>query len=480
MRHKLRVVLLICGVLGFCGLTLAASDTIQGLPIHQKTLCPGVIRLWVGDHVSSTAVTALATAKGIVVIDTTAIPVLDKAFRQIIARDLQRDDFRYLINTHGHSDHTNGNGVYADCQIIAHQSVADMMRDNYADIPRLVQWHEDNSRRLQAQLADGKLDERQRAVIQESLIGDVQSLEFLKSSPQPVLPTRTFTDRLTLDCGDTRFELYQSGGTHTRSDIFIWVPQKKLLFTGDMMADKWLTDSPGCLATFAVRSGSKEDYPVLVKNWQALVDRAADIEQYVPGHWNGELSAEGFKARFDYLKTMLVDLEALAGTSGDLEQYCRVNTLQKKFPRLADSPGFSDRGHRMTVNHLYRIYSGKISVADALQELLQGQNFTADFAVLRNKILQNRDRYFYTEAEINGTGYFLLNQAKSGDDAVRLFELNCELFPNSWNVYDSLAEGYYTQGDRKRALEFYEKSLQLNPANENGKKWIERLSRELR
>ena len=30
-----------------------------------------------------------------------------------------------------------------------------------------------------------------------------------------------------------------------------------------MMADKWLTDTPGCLATFAIRTGQPDDYPVL-------------------------------------------------------------------------------------------------------------------------------------------------------------------------------------------------------------------------
>ncbi len=95
-----------------------------------------MVRVWVGDQISSTAVSAIATQKGIVVIDTTDIPKLDQAFRKIIARELGRGDFKYLINTHGHGDHTNGNGVYADCQIIAHESVADMMRENFSNHAR--------------------------------------------------------------------------------------------------------------------------------------------------------------------------------------------------------------------------------------------------------------------------------------------------------------------------------------------------------
>ena len=70
------------------------------------------------------------------VVDSTDMPKLDEAFRKIFARELGRADFKYLINTHGHGDHTNGNGVYADCQVIAQESVPAMMRQNFANLAR--------------------------------------------------------------------------------------------------------------------------------------------------------------------------------------------------------------------------------------------------------------------------------------------------------------------------------------------------------
>ena len=298
-----------------------AAESLEGLPLHVKKIAPGVVRVWVGDHISSTAVSAIATKKGIVVIDTTNIPKLDQAFRKIIARELGRDDFKYLINTHGHGDHTNGNGVYADCQIIAHESVKAMMRENFSNHSRGLNWAKESIAEQKAQLASGKVNEKQKAAAEEQLIISTLHSEFLNSSPKPTFPTKTFRDKMVLDCGDVTFELFQSGGTHTHSDIFILVPQKGLLFTGDMMADKWLTDTPGCLATFAVRTGTVDDYPVLVKNWQALIERKNEITQYIPGHWNGELSFEGFLTRFDYLKTLLADVEALVKAGGDFNQF---------------------------------------------------------------------------------------------------------------------------------------------------------------
>ena len=48
-----------------------------------------------------------------------------------------------------------------------------------------------------------------------------------------------------------------------------------------------------------------------------------------------------------------------------------------------------------------------------------------------------------------------------------MFELNAESYPLSWNVYDSLAEAYMNGGENAKAIQFYEKSLEINPANNN-------------
>jgi glyoxylase-like metal-dependent hydrolase (beta-lactamase superfamily II) len=455
-----------------------AAETVEGLPLHVQKIGPEAIRVWVGDHVSSTAVCAFATQKGIVVIDSTEIPTLDQAFRKRIAKELGRNDFKYLINTHGHSDHTNGNGVYADCEIIAHESVPDMMRENSGDPSRLIAWYKEDIGRQKESIASGKLNEDQKATAEERLIIDTLSGEFLNSSPKPTFPAKTFKGKLILDCGDLTFELYQSGGTHTNSDIFVFVPQRGILFTGDMMADKWLTDTPGCLATFAARSGRAEDYPVLVKNWQTLLDRKAEIKQYIPGHWNGELSCEGFKDRFDYLKTLLADVKTLVKTDGDFDAFVAGYSLNDKFPRLVNSPGISDRGHLMSITHLYKIFCGRVSVADALQKMVQENTLGTEFDKLKAEIREERKKYFYTESDLNSLGYLLLNQQKKVEEAIKVFEFNVELYPKAWNACDSLAEAYFVKGDKQKALELYRKSLEMNPGNENGKKFIERIENE--
>ena len=53
--------------------------------------------------------------------------------------------------------------------------------------------------------------------------------------------------------------------------------------------------------------------------------------------------------------------------------------------------------------------------------------------------------------------------------------VNVKLFPASWNAYDSLGEAYAAAGQKDLAIQNYEKSVQLNPKNDNGKAALAKL-----
>ena len=86
-------------------------------------------------------------------------------------------------------------------------------------------------------------------------------------------------------------------------------------------------------------------------------------------------------------------------------------------------------------------------------------------------ILADRDsespEYFFFEAEFNAYGYAFLQQDRI-DEAITMFEINVDLFPESWNTYDSLGEALLRSGETDRAATMYEKSLALNPESPSG------------
>jgi tetratricopeptide (TPR) repeat protein len=82
--------------------------------------------------------------------------------------------------------------------------------------------------------------------------------------------------------------------------------------------------------------------------------------------------------------------------------------------------------------------------------------------------------YNFDEDELNSLGYRLLN-AKKINDAIRIFQLNVEAYPQSGNVY-SLGEAYMDAGNKPLAIANYQKSVQLNPKNRNAIVYLQKLN----
>lgn len=85
-----------------------------------------------------------------------------------------------------------------------------------------------------------------------------------------------------------------------------------------------------------------------------------------------------------------------------------------------------------------------------------------------------RSTYNFDESELNTLGYDLLRKHKFAE-AIRIFELNVEAYPQSGNVYDSLGEACLAAGNKPQAIANYEKALHLNPNNRNAAQILQKL-----
>ena len=81
------------------------------------------------------------------------------------------------------------------------------------------------------------------------------------------------------------------------------------------------------------------------------------------------------------------------------------------------------------------------------------------------------------EGAMNSIGYTLAGRGNY-DQAIAVFILNTEENPDSWNVWDSLGEGYEMAGDIEHAIINYEKSVVLNPDNGHGLEKLESLKKD--
>ena len=113
------------------------------------------------------------------------------------------------------------------------------------------------------------------------------------------------------------------------------------------------------------------------------------------------------------------------------------------------------------------------SVQNLLERAIKDKGVDAAIALYR----QMKQRYpaeFFRENTLNTLGYQQLN-AKHTQEAIALFKLNVEMYPNGFNTYDSLAEAYMVQGDHEAAIKNYRKSLELNPGNTNAVTMLKKL-----
>jgi cyclase len=134
------------------------------------------------------------------VIDATGTEARGRAWRAAVT-SITRNPVTALVNTHHHADHTNGNFLFApNTPIIGHE----LCREEV-----------------------------------------VRGGQFPSSSPlfpgtnfgecPPAPPVITFRDRLDLWVDGLRVELEYAGPAHTTNDVIAWIPERKLLFSGDIL-----------------------------------------------------------------------------------------------------------------------------------------------------------------------------------------------------------------------------------------------------
>jgi len=152
---------------------------------------------------------------------------------------------------------------------------------------------------------------------------------------------------------------------------------------------------------------------------------------------------------------------------------------QKNLVVLLDNTsqgGGVDRLTREITNILYnQPYSlPKMPLAEAMLKLTEQNGVGAAIALYRALKTTHANVYDFSEPELNRLGYQLL-QAKKTKEAIEIFKLNVEAYPQGFNTYDSLGEAYMVNGNTGLAIQNYKKSLELNPQNTGAIAMLKRL-----
>ena len=120
----------------------------------------------------------------------------------------------------------------------------------------------------------------------------------------------------------------------------------------------------------------------------------------------------------------------------------------------------------------------KRSLAHYLAQFTVNSGIEAAYREYVRITQQESARYLVLEDEFNAIAYTLM---RSGNlqEGIRLLELSVRLFPESSNLHDSLAEMVLLLGERSLALQYYQKSVELDPQHTAGIKMVQELQASL-
>jgi cyclase len=221
---------------------------------------------------------------GIVVVDTLISAKEAKRFIRDI-RSISRKPIRYVVNTHYHLDHVFGNSEFVKlgAVVISQENAKKAMEKSASETLRHI--------------------------------GEYGLTPNDMKGTTPAYPVLSYGDRMTLNIGE-QIELIHARHSHTDGDTLVYLPGKKVLFTGDIL----FTDYHPFLAEGNIEEWAKELDDI----------KSMDVEKIIPGHGplSGKKDLEDMKV---YILMFDQKAKELASQSDDVKKI--ATAIQSALPQ---------------------------------------------------------------------------------------------------------------------------------------------------
>lgn len=233
-------------------------------------------------HSPREALAGPVDGNAVVIVGDHAALVVDTHIDPAAARDLV-DRIRsvtdrpvtHVVNTHWHDDHVNGNHTlrtaWPEAAIVAHEATLEALRSGWVQMTeqRRQSYEEVDLQELLEAAEELENSEPRRAVAYRVYAGYVSALRPELEKLELVYPDVTFEDRFDVQLGGRTVRLEWLGRGNTDGDIIAWLPDERLVVTGDLLTTPipFAFDSP-------------------MTDWVQTLDRLAGLgaSTIIPGH----------------------------------------------------------------------------------------------------------------------------------------------------------------------------------------------------
>lgn len=272
----------------------------------------------------------------ILLVDTGTTPANARAFVADV-KMLSNKPVRYVVNTHWHFDHTDGNSIFGpEVQIIAHDYVRTAITT--FDVLNREPYKTSQGTAVPAQIEDLKKqiaaekDAARKATVARQLAEAENVLVQLKEI-KPTPPNVTYSTKLTLHRGQREIDLMFLGRGHTGGDTVVYLPKEKIVATGDLMESR-----PAYMGD------------AFFDEWVTTLEALKKLDFVVdlPGHGVPFTNKSLITAYQSYLQDLTAQATKLRGqgvSADDAARRIDLTAHAKDFPAIT-GPGVDIRGVR--------------------------------------------------------------------------------------------------------------------------------------
>lgn len=133
------------------------------------------------------------------------------------------------------------------------------------------------------------------------------------------LPTQTLTDKHVIELGNKKIEILWLGPSHSSGDIVVWLPNERLVISGDMAFHERM------LPIF-----EETDTRLWLESWENF--EALDALYVIPGHGHPTNMAQVRRYTRDYLLFLRGEVQTLLDSGDDLEAAYQID--QSRYAHL--------------------------------------------------------------------------------------------------------------------------------------------------
>jgi glyoxylase-like metal-dependent hydrolase (beta-lactamase superfamily II) len=279
---------------------------------------------------------AIIGDRDVLVVDTGTTPAAARAFIEDL-KAITSKPVRYVVNTHFHYDHTDGNQVYAGkADIIAHEYVRQAIqtlnvleREPYKtsqliNVPNRIE-------SLKKQISVAK-DAATKTELEQQLKVAQEGWEQLKEI-KPTPPNVTYQSKKVLNLGGREVQFLFLGRGHTNGDTVVFLPKEKIVCSGDLMESQ-------------IAYMGDAQFEEWIQTLEAL--KKLDFQTDLPGH-GAPFTDKGLITAFQgYLRDLIkqgADLRKQGASAESAAEKVNLTAYKNWFPQI-QGPGADIRALR--------------------------------------------------------------------------------------------------------------------------------------